>query len=103
MKKGYFFLVVLIVVGVLVGNVYEQNDKEFEILNSYKISANNFQNVTLQVVIYAWNYNEEEMLGKIKDFYYELNGIPDTIKINIYGSKRDFKKGIYKKQKVFLN
>ena len=70
MKKGSFFLVVSIVVGVFVGNAYMQNDKEFEILNSYKVSADNFQSVTLQVVVNAWNYNEEEMFCQVMAFYY---------------------------------
>ena len=92
MKKRYLFLIVLIVVEVLSGIVYEQNYKEFEIVYSYKVSTDNFESVTLQVIVNAWNYNVEEMLCKVRDFYCENNGKVNKLRINLYDSKLDFEK-----------
>lgn len=103
MKKGYFFLGVLIAVGVLIGNVYKQNDKEFEILNSYKVSTDNFQSVTLQVVVYAWNYDEEEMLCKVRDFYEKTDGKADILRVVLYDVRQNFYNAKYQVERIFVS
>ena len=101
MKKGYLFLITLLIVGLLVGNVYKQNDMEFEIVNSYIVSADNFKSVTLQVIVNMRNYDEEEVLCKVKEFYCQNNGNIDTLRINLYDSKAHYEKSKCRVGKTF--
>jgi len=92
MGKRSFILTVLIAIGLTIGVIHGHNNKKFYILNTYKVSSDNFQSVTLQVVVNKWNYDEEEMLSVVKEFYYENNGKPDKLTIAFYDSKNDFEK-----------
>ena len=103
MKKQYCFLVTLIVLGILVAVVHGQNKNEFEILNSYIVSADNFQSVSLQVVVNVRSYDDEEMLCKVRDFYYRNHGVVDELKVDLYESKWHLKKSCYRVSKTFSN
>lgn len=101
MKKCYLAVAVLVIVGIIIGSTCRQSSKEFEIVNSYKVGADNFQNVTLQVIVYVRNYDEEKMLNRIRDFYLENGGSVDQLTIKLYDSSRNFEKSICRIEKTF--
>lgn len=101
MKKKIYVLIVLVLVSLFVAMMCRQNDKEYEVINSYKVSADNFQSVTLQIVVNVRKYDEEEMFCKIRDFYYDNEGVVDELRINLYESKCCLKKSHCKTSKIY--
>lgn len=95
----FFGMAILLCLGYY--SIKGKTDNEFEIVNCYKIGSDSFQDVTLHVLVNKKNYNEEEMLLKVRDFYYQNNGQPDSLEINLYDSESDFEKSEYRAYKGF--
>lgn len=77
---------------MIMGIIWKKNNDKFQILNTYKIGADNFQSVTLQVVVNNRSYDDKKMIYRIKDFYCKENGEPDELKIYLYKTRNQFEK-----------
>ncbi len=81
------------ILGMFIGKKLENNKKaveEFEFFQSYKTGADNFEYAYLTVIVNVKDYNVDEMLIKIRDRYYELNGEPDILEIKLYNGKKEW-------------
>lgn len=96
-KLTWLLLPLLLIIAIHIGF----NHNEYKIINTYKNTFDNYQSVTLQVLVNVRNYDENEILCKVRDFYYTNNGIPDKLRINLYDSKHHFEKSICRIGKTF--
>ena len=97
MKKTIVKVVVLLVccyfLGMFVGTLYRNNTKPpegFEIFQSYKTSFSNGDSCHINVIVYAKDYDIDEMAEQVRQHYNKMNGEVDKLDVRLFNSKKDF-------------
>lgn len=84
MKK--WILGFLITVIVMVGSVWFYDNcylPEFEIVSTIKSGSDNIISVYLNVKVNRWGYEMDEVMQQVKEYYCNLNDVPDVLKIEL--------------------
>lgn len=62
----------------------------------------NYETVDISVIVHVRNYETEELMEKVKNYYSNLRGMPDELCIRLYNSKKEFTSGTVFLQKMFI-
>ena len=102
MKKWIWMI---LITGLFAGGIVNLHlpKEDFQIYNSMKYSADNYVDVTLQVIVNRKNYDIQEMIEKIYSFYCSQEPV-NKLTINLYESVNDLETGrIIAKQEFWNN
>ena len=93
-KKILISLILIIFFSSIYGIVWYIRLPEFEVFQSFTLSAGNFRHDDVRVVVYK-HHNSEEMFKRVEDEVNWLSGAPNTsVKLNLYHSKYEVRKGV---------
>ena len=93
MKKLNYVWIVGTILIVLVGSLYRYQARDvpdYEIFQCFSFGTDNYEEVSLTVIVNIKEYDAEEMLNTVKDEYCERYEIPDVLKIKLFDSKKDW-------------
>ena len=90
---------ILVIIGLIclsVGTVFVAKEKkeDYEIVSTIKNSHDNYESVTISVVVNKRKYDVETMLYDISSSYWELHENTDEIHIRLFNGKKAHEKGI---------
>lgn len=103
-RAGYYAGAVglVLVIGVLILIFFKNRKPDFEIQSTLKNTFDNYETVDLSVIVHTREYEPEELMEKVREYYANLNGMPDKLSIKLYESKREYATGTAFSQKMFL-
>lgn len=81
--------------------IYRNNRNDFKIVNSYKMTMDNYESTIIHVVVNKRIYDPEKMFCEIRDYYCELGKEPNKLKICLYDSMKDFKNSVCRTERIF--
>lgn len=88
-KKVLILLGVAVSILLICGVVWYIRLPEFDVFQSYALSADNFRHDDVRVIVYK-NHNDEEMFKRIEDEVNKFAGAPNTqITLRLFHSKRE--------------
>lgn len=101
-KAGLLGLLIVVLVIGLCTAVYEGNKRPaYEIISTVKSGSDNYETVSINVIVYQKNYDQDEMLSYVCTSYWNLNGAPDELLIQLFNGHTEFEKGIIRVSKRF--
>lgn len=97
MKKNICLCIVVIVCTiVLFRNVCDfhlENVPDYKIHQSFITGAGNYKSVNLKVIVNIDDYEMGQLFDSIKKEYIKLNGVPDSLYIELFDSQYTFENG----------
>lgn len=93
--KAIIFVLVFFVLGLCLGYLYKHNKptdipKDFSIHQSFIMGSDNYKSTRLKVIVKVKEYDVEDMYNKIIEHHRKLNGMSDTLYIELFNSMDDF-------------
>ena len=69
----------------------EVNKEKFEIFQIYTLKGGNYTRTKINVIVYASEYDIDEMCKKVKNEYERINEKSDELSIRLYNSRKELK------------
>lgn len=105
MKRARYYSAVIVLI-LIVGGLFivrnERRKPDFVIQSTMKSSFDNYETVDLSVIVFDHDYKTDELFEKIREYYANLNKMPDELSIRLYDSKREYTSGTAFSKKLFL-
>ena len=90
---------ILVIVGIIclgVGGFFVTKEKkeDYEIISTIKSSHDNYESVTLSVIVNKRKYDAESLFYEISSTYWSLHENTDEIYIRLFNGRKAHEKGI---------
>lgn len=90
---------ILVIVGIIclgIGGFFVTKEKkeDYEIISTIKSSHDNYESVTLSVIVNKRKYDAESLFYEISSTYWSLHENTDEIYIRLFNGRKAYEKGI---------
>lgn len=94
-------VVAVILLMLTIHIIYYSTLPSFQIYNSFVLMTNEGRETEINVIIYK--DKNEEVYKAIEQEHNRVNGIPKTLKINLFNADKEIKKGIAPYSVIFID